>query len=291
TADTREMLAPVELAVPAMRRVVSQEGGCIIWGGTVHLSPADDVLIRIERPLDLDCVGQLVASVLSKKAAAGATDVLIDIPVGPTAKVRSVGAAKRLCSDFRAVGREVGLSVLPVLTDGTQPVGYGIGPALEARDVLAVLQCDPDAPPDLRERGLLLAGHILEMAKLVPTGGGQALAREILQDGRAWEKFQAICRAQGGMREPPTAPFARPLNATRSGRVARIDNRRLARVAKLAGAPRDSSAGLVLHARVGTLVEPGHPLLTLYAEAKGELEYAMAYATSGSEIISLEENV
>jgi thymidine phosphorylase len=291
TADTMEMLAPVDLDVPAMRRVVNQEGGCIVWGGSVHLSPADDVLIRVERPLDLDSVGQLVASVMSKKAAAGATDVLIDIPVGPTAKVRSVAAAKRLCGDFRAVGREVGLKVLPVLTDGTQPVGHGLGPALEARDVLAVLQGDPDAPPDLRERGLLLAGHILEMAELVPAGGGQALAREILQDGRAWGKFQTICRAQGGMREPPRAPFTRPMNATRAGRVIRIDNRRLARVAKLAGAPRDSSAGLVLHARVGSRVEVGQPLLTLHAEAKGELEYAMAYAMGGGEIIALGGNI
>ena len=290
TADTMEMLAPVDLDVPAMRRVVNQEGGCIVWGGTARLSPADDVLIRVERPLDLDSTGQLVASVLSKKAAAGATDVLIDIPVGPTAKVRSVAAAARLSEDFRGVGHEVGLTVLPVLTDGTQPVGHGIGPALEARDVLAVLQGDPDAPRDLRERGLLLAGHILELAKVVSPGGGEALAREILQDGRAWIKFQAICRAQGGMRQLPVAPFTRPFGASRAGRVVRIDNRRLARVAKLAGAPRDSSAGLVLHARVGNRVEPGQPLFTLHAEAKGELEYAMAYATGGGEIIALEED-
>jgi thymidine phosphorylase len=274
-----------------MRRVVDQEGGCIVWGGTARLSPADDVLIRVERPLDLDSTGQLVASVLSKKAAAGATDVLIDIPVGPTAKVRSVAAATRLSEDFRAVGHEVGLTVLPVLTDGTQPVGQGIGPALEARDVLAVLQGDPDAPRDLRERGLLLAGHILELADVVSAGGGEALAREILQDGRAWTKFQAICRAQGGMRQLPVAPFTRPFNASRTGRVVRIDNRRLARVAKLAGAPRDSSAGLVLHARVGNRVERGEPLFTLHAETKGELEYALAYATGGGEIIALGEEV
>jgi thymidine phosphorylase len=128
------------------------------------------------------------------------------------------------------------------------------------------------------------------MAEIVPTGGGPALAREILEDGRAWGKFQAICQAQGGMRELPAAPFTRPFNASRAGRVVRIDNRRLARVAKLAGAPRDSSAGLVLHARVGTLVEAGQPLFTLHAEAKGELEYAMVYATSGGEIIAIEES-
>jgi thymidine phosphorylase len=288
TADTMEMLAPVDLNIAGMRRVVEQEGGCIVWGGTARLSPADDVLIRVERPLDLDSRGQLVASVLSKKAAAGATSVLIDIPVGPTAKVRSVAAAQRLCDDFRAVGRDVGLEVLPVLTDGTQPVGRGIGPALEARDALAVLRGDPEAPPDLRERSLLLAGHILELADVVPAGGGQALAREILRDGRAWAKFQAICRAQGGMREPPVAPFSRPFNAPAEGRVTQIDNRRLARVAKLAGAPRDASAGLALHTRVGCRVERGEPLFTLHAQAQGELEYAMTYAMSGGEIVSLE---
>jgi thymidine phosphorylase len=290
TADTMETLARVDLDVAQMRRVVEQEGGCIVWGGTARLSPADDVLIRVERPLDLDSSGQLVASVLSKKAAAGATDVLIDIPVGPTAKVRTVAAAQRLCDDLRGVGQEVGLTVLPVLTDGTQPVGFGIGPVLEARDVLAVLRGDPEAPQDLRERSLLLAGHILEMAAVVSTGGGQALAREILQDGRAWTKFQAICLAQGGMRELPAAPFTRPFKASRSGHVIHIDNRRLARVAKLAGAPGEPSAGLILHARVGTRVETGDPLFTVHAEALGELEYALAYARAAGEIIGIEEN-
>jgi thymidine phosphorylase len=211
------------------------------------------VLIRVERALELDSTGQLVASVLSKKAAAGATHVLIDIPVGSTAKVRSFAAAQELCENFCAIGSEIGLQVLPVLTDGTQPIGNGIGPALEAGDALMVLQDDPNAPRDLRERSLLLAGHILELSGSVAAGGGQALAREILNDGRAWRKFQAICAAQGGMREPPRAPFTQPFCAARGGRVSRIDNRRLARVAKLAGAPHDPSAGLVLHARVGTV--------------------------------------
>jgi thymidine phosphorylase len=289
TADTMEMLAPVDLDVAGMRRVVDQEGGCIVWGGTARLSPADDVLIRIERPLDLDSRGQLGASVLSKKAAAGATRVVIDIPVGATAKVGSVAAAQRLSAQFCRVGGEVGLRVRPVLTDGTQPVGRGIGPALEARDALAVLRGDPDAPPDLRERGLLLAGHILEMAEVVPLGGGQALARETLQNGKAWAKFQSICRAQGGMREPPTAPFSRPFPARAAGRIVQIDNRRLARVAKLAGAPRDRSAGLLLQARVGNRVERGQPLFTVLAEAKGELEYALAYAASGGDILTIQE--
>lgn len=287
TADTMEMLAPVELGQAELRRVVEQEGGCIAWGGAARLSPADDVLIRVERPLDLDSTGQLVASILSKKTAAGATHVLIDLPVGPTAKIRSVAEAQRLSGHLREVGRTVGLQVLPVMTDGAQPVGRGLGPALEARDALAVLRSDPDAPPDLRERALLLAGYILELAGVVATGGGQALAREILRDGRAWGKFQAICRAQGGMREPPVAAFTRALPADCAGRVTRIDNRRLARVAKLAGAPRDPAAGLILHVRLGDAVEVRQPLFTVHAHAAGQLEYAMAYAIAQGEIITV----
>ena len=289
TADTMEMLAPVELSQSEMRRVVEQEGGCIAWGGAARLSPADDVLIRVERPLDLDSTGQLVASVLSKKLAAGATHVVVDLPVGATAKIRSVAEARRVSSHLREVGRAIGLQVLPVMTDGAQPVGRGIGPALEARDALAVLRGDPDAPPDLRERALRLAGYILELGGAVGTGGGQALAREILLDGRAWRKFQAICRAQGGIREPPIAGFTRPLAATRAGRVSRIDNRRLSRVAKLAGAPHDAAAGLLLQVRLGDAVEPGQPLFTVHAQSAGELEYALAYAATNGDIVTVGE--
>ena len=148
TADAMETVAPVDLSLSAMRRVVEQEGGCIVWGGAVRLSPADDVIIRVERPLDLDSEGQLVASVLSKKAAAGSTHVVIDIPVGPTAKVRSAEAARRLGDRLVRVGDAVGLVVDIMPGDGTQPIGRGIGPALEARDVLAVLQNDAEAPAE-----------------------------------------------------------------------------------------------------------------------------------------------
>jgi thymidine phosphorylase len=168
-------------------------------------------------------------------------------------------------------------------------VGHGIGPALEARDALLVLQGNPEGPAELRERGLLLAGYLLELAGKAAAGAGQAMAREILADGRAWRKFQALCRAQGGMREPPVAPFTRPLPAVRAGRVIRIDNRRLARVAKLAGAPHDPAAGLVLHARVGAWVEAGDPLITVHAESLGELEYALAYARQPGEIVMIED--
>jgi thymidine phosphorylase len=287
TADTMETLAPVDLDVAAMRRVVEREGGCIVWGGAVRLSPADDLLIRVERPLDLDSEGQLVASVLSKKAAAGSTHVLIDMPVGATAKVRSPAAAASLAHRLARVGEAVGLRVDCLVTDGSQPVGRGVGPALEAIDVLAVLRGAPDAPADLRVRAVSLAGRLLEIAGHAADGAGAARAHHVLDSGVAWRKFTAICEAQGGRREPHPGGFTREIAAPRRGRVTAIDNRRLARAAKLAGAPRARGAGLRLNRRLGEAAEAGEPLFTLYAEAPGELAYALEYVGRQREIVSV----
>lgn len=288
TADSMEVLAPVDLSVEQMRRVVEREGGCIVWGGNVRLSPADDLLIRVERPLDFDSDGQLVASVLSKKIAAGSTHIVIDMPVGPTAKVRSVEAARALSERLQAVASALQVHVDVHVSDGTQPVGRGIGPALEARDVLAVLRGDPAAPSDLRERALTLASRILEFAPGARPGSGAARAAEILTSGRAWRKFQAICAAQGGMREPPPVGLTRVVSAVHGGECVAIDNRRIAQVAKLAGAPNAPAAGVELHTRLGQRVDRGAPLYTVHSEAPGELDYALSYAARHPDIVQLE---
>lgn len=289
TADTMETLAPVDLDIQQIRRVVAREGGCVVWGGGVSLSPADDILIRVARPLDMDSDGQLVASVLSKKIAAGSTHVLIDIPVGHTAKVRSKESAEKLGAMLVTVGEAFGLSVTTMITDGTQPVGRGIGPALEAFDVLAVLQNRADAPQDLRQRALQLAAGVLELGGMALPGAGMSLAQATLASGAAWRKFQAICEAQGGMREPPRAAYRHDLVAQRSGRVVAVDNRRLARIAKLAGAPKAPAAGLLFQAPLGSVVEAGHTLMTIHAASPGELAYAREYADAQAGLIELEE--
>ncbi|RMF12357.1 MAG: thymidine phosphorylase family protein, partial [Alphaproteobacteria bacterium] len=247
TADTMETLTRVDLSLGEMRRVVEQEGGCMVWGGAVQLSPADDTLIRVERVLELDSEGQLVASVLSKKAAAGSSHLVLDLPVGATAKVRGAAAAASLADLLNHVAAELNLKTRILFTDGSEPVGRGVGPALEARDVLAVLQNHPDAPGDLRDRALTLAGTLLDLLENTEPGLGRQKAAETLFSGRAWDKFQAICRAQGGLKEPPLAPHQRPFMAPIGGIVSAIDNRRLAKLAKLAGAPDDPAAGLTLH--------------------------------------------
>lgn len=289
TADTMETMTEVDLTLDDIRRVVRQEGGCIAWGGSVQLSPTDDIFIRIERALDIDASGQMVASILSKKLAAGASHVVVDLPHGPTAKVRTTQDAYTLAGTMVAVGERLGLRIEPVITDGSQPVGRGIGPALEAHDLLAVLRGDDDAPADLAERSVLLAGRILEISGEVPRGKGESTARQILADGRAWTKFRAICEAQGGFREPPRASHSHDIVADRDGVVASIDNRRIANVAKLAGAPLAPAAGIWFDAPIGRQVTAGDLLFTVHAESPGELRYALEYLSHHPEIVRVED--
>ena len=252
------------------------------------MSPADDILISVERQLDIDSEGQLIASVLSKKAAAGSTHVVIDIPVGPTAKIRSMDTANQLADIMVTVGRNIGMNIRAIITDGEQPVGRGIGPALEARDVLSVLQGEPAAPADLRERSLMLAGELLELSGKVPGNNGYKEASAILDKGLAWKKFKAICESQGGLRELPAAEHRFEVTADREGLITEIDNRKLALVAKLAGAPIAPAAGIDLHVKKGTAVYKGQPLFTLHAEAPGELDYALDYITRQKYILHIE---
>ncbi len=288
TADTMEVLTPVDLDITALQDVVEKEGGCLAWGGAMHLSPADDIFIRIEHELDIDTEGQLIASILSKKIAAGSTHVIIDIPIGPTAKIRTQEAAQHLATRLTETATSFGLTIRCLFTDGSQPVGRGIGPSLEARDVLSVLRCEPTAPRDLRERAAFIAGAVLEIGGVVLTGSGMQVALETIDNGMAWAKFQRICVAQGGMREPESAQYIEPLIAPVSGRVISIDNRKLARTAKLAGAPERSLAGAYLEVRLGDQVVKGKTLLSIHAETQAEMEYALAYLRDAGEIVEIQ---
>lgn len=288
TADTMETMTNVDLSMEKIKEVVTQQGGCIAWGGAVALSPADDVLIKVEKALDVDSEGQMIASVLSKKAAAGSTHVVIDIPIGKTAKVRTEEDAQKLKYYFIVVGQAIGLKVQVLITDGTQPVGRGIGPALEALDVLSVLRNEEQAPADLKERAALIAGTVLELAGHSDIGKGKKDAFHILESGQAYAKFMAICRAQGGFKNPKTGNLQHQVLAEKNGKVVEIDNRRLAKIAKLSGAPSDAGAGVLYLAPLGKQLVEGEPLFTIYAESKGELAYALKYLKSQKDIVKIQ---
>ena len=266
TADTMEVLARVDLSIEAIRDIVAAEKGCLVWGGHVKLSPADDVLISVERPLNIDAPGQLVASILSKKVAAGAKRLVIDVPVGPSAKVRSDAAAIELRKLFDYVGRAIDLPLEVVVTDGSAPIGRGIGPVLEARDVMKVLENAPDAPADLRERALLLAGRILDFDPALRGGAGLARARELLESGAALAKMERLIAAQGKPAQAAVlGPLTREVLAPEDGIVAALDCYRLARLARFAGAPADKGAGIDLLKGVGDSVDQGEPVYRIHA--------------------------
>jgi len=279
TADTMEVLARVDVGSDEMREIVAAEGGCLVWGGHVNLSPADDVLISVERPLSLDTPEQMVASILSKKLAAGVTHLVVDLPVGPTAKLRDRASFVRLRKLFEYISDEVGLNTVVVATDGSQPVGRGIGPWLEARDAMQVLEGNPSAPSDLKERAVLLAGHVLEFDPALRGGRGIVRARELLESGAALAKMRRVMAAQGPAPEAThAAALTRDVLAPRAGVVTAIDCLRLARIARLAGAPMDKGAGVDLFKKIGDPVQQGEPLYRIHAGFEADFRFAVRFA-------------
>jgi thymidine phosphorylase len=275
TADTMSVLARVDLTPEEMHAVVNKTHACLAWGGNARLAPADDILISVERPLGIDYEGQMIASILSKKLAAGSTHLLIDIPVGPTAKVRHMNQALRLRKLFEFTGDRLGLHLEVVISDGSQPIGRGIGPALEARDVMQVLENKREAPDDLRQKALYLAGRVLEFDPDVRGGQGYHLARDILESGRALKKMQQIIEAQGAADPiPAKAPLNQEITADSDGYVTAIDNFQMARIARLAGAPMDLNAGVDLYRKLGDPVKKGEPLYRIQAEFPADFDFA-----------------
>ncbi len=278
TADTMAVLANVELPFDQLSKIVHDHRACLAWGGTADLSPADDVLISVERPLSLDSPAQMVASILSKKIAAGSTHLVLDIPIGPTAKVRSMPEAQKLRQLFEYVASRMKLSLDVVITDGRQPIGFGIGPVLEARDVMRVLENDPRGPNDLRQKALRLAGRLIECNPDVRGGDGFAIARDILDSGRALASMNAIIKAQGARpfnhNQPQLGALTFDVLAAASGVVTGIDNFHIARVARFAGAPKVESAGVDLMRKLGDVVKAGDVLYRVHAEFSSDLEFA-----------------
>ncbi len=277
TADTMECLARVELSEEKIKKVVKKTGACIVHGGSMNLAPADDKIIEVENPLSIDAEGQLLASVMAKKHSVSARYVLTDVPMGKSTKAPTRAKAEHLRKMFELIGRKLGMKVKVIITDGSHPIGNGIGPLLEAQDVLKVLQHTEDAPQDLRKKSLFMAGILLEMAGKCRQRQGLKAATEILESGKAWKKMKEIIKAQGVVKLPALGGERFHVRSSRIGRVREIDNDAIAKIARVAGAPIDKGAGIYLHKKLHDLVKKNDILYTIYAESAFNLNQAREF--------------
>ena len=279
TADTMEVLAPVSLSSAAVRAVVKKTGGCLIWGGGLSIAPADDIIIRVSRPLSLEPYDKMIVSILAKKVAMGVQYLIIDLPYGPDTKIPNLATAKEVERRFTTVGAAFNMKIKVKFDRATQPIGQGIGPALEARDVLRVLQQKGNRPRDLEKKAIGLAAELLEMSGSCRKGQGQRIAAETLHSGRAWKKMQQIIAAQGGNANIDSDEVALGaqtfrLVADKAGKVVGINNRAIDEIARTLGAPDHKLGGIYLHQKIGRRVARGDKILTLYSYSADRIALA-----------------
>lgn len=283
TADTMEVLAPVDFPPGKIKKIVEKVKGCIVWAGHLGLAPADDVIIQVERPLAIESFDKIIVSVMAKKVAVGSTYVVIDIPWGPFMKVRHKKDSHLVAKKFHFLAEKFKLKLTVEINHTLQPGGYGVGPVLETDDVLAVLERAADRPRKLEQRALGLAEKLLELCYKDSPGkqkiDGYKKALELLDSGKALDKLREIVQAQGG--DPD---FSRDklrfgehryeLKAKKSGKISAIDTKKINAVARILGSPEDKAAGVKLSRRLGDKVGKGDILSILYSSDRYRLKEA-----------------
>ncbi|VVB56016.1 AMP phosphorylase [uncultured archaeon] len=289
TADLMEVLAPVEFTADEIKTMTEKVGGVIVWGGATNIAPADDKLIRAEYPLSIDPRSQLLASIMAKKGAVGADCVVIDIPVGSGTKIHSMEEGKKLARDLIDLGERLGMSVECAMTYGASPVGRTIGPAIEVREALKVLET-MQGPNSLIEKSTGLAGILLEMGGVATRGRGKEMAMETLRSGKAFEKLKQIIEVQGGNpnivhTDIKPGEHRGELMSPADGYVIEFDNKRIVELARIAGAPADNGAGVWIHRKKGEMVKKGEPLITIFADKSWKLTNALKTAEKDYPII------
>jgi AMP phosphorylase len=270
TADMMEVLCPVSFPLNDIKRIVRKHKGCLVWGGGLKMAPADDKVIKVNRPLALESYDKMIVSIMAKKVATGVDYLVLDVPVGESCKVPTMKDAKYIESKFKLLAKKFNMKVDVVATPAKQPVGRGIGPALEARDVLRVMQQHKFRPLDLENKSCKLAGRLLELKGYCRKGKGMKIAKEQIKNGQAWKKLNDILIAQGGKKDINSEEVMQEINryeihAKKTGKIDFVDNEAINEVCMNLGAPIDKYAGIHTHVNFGQKVKKGQKLFTMYA--------------------------
>jgi putative thymidine phosphorylase len=282
TADDMEVLAPVELTEKQIYEVVNKTNGCIVWGGSFKIAPADDIIIQVEKPLMFESFDKILVSIMAKKIAFGSNHVVIDVPYGKSVKVHNLKDAQYIKTKFLFLAKEFKINMRVLIHKTDEPAGKGIGPALEIRESLRVLEQTKDRPLDLETRALNLSANLLEICledspvelqKSIKEiyGSPYDWALDLLQSGRALEKLKQIIDAQGGnpnvkSSELEIGQYSLEEKADKAGVVLELNSKNITNIAKILGAPKQKGAGIYLNKKIGESFAKGEVLYTLFSQ-------------------------
>lgn len=277
TADCMEVLSKVTFTKSQIEKIVKKTNGCIVWGGSFKIAPADDVLIDVEEPLAFESFDKVLVSVMAKKIAFGASHVVIDLPYGKTVKVHTREDCEILERKFNFLAKKFGIHLETFIHKVDEPAAPGIGPVLEAKDALKVLEQDEARSIDLEERAIDLCSILMELClegkKLPePYKNTKEWAYDLLRSGVAHEKMKDIIQAQGGdpfieSKDLKPAENKGYVRAEKRGVITLVHNKNISLIAKLLGAPEKKNAGMLLKKRLGEKVEKDEELAVLYANS------------------------
>jgi AMP phosphorylase len=276
-----EVLARVDFSKEEIYEIVKKTGGCIVWGGSVHIAPADDEIIKVESPLMFESFDKVLVSIMAKKIAFGSNHVVIDLPYGEYVKVHNHKDAEELAGKFRDLAKKFAIKMHVNVHRTQEPAGKGIGPLLETREALKVLEQLPERPLDLEEKALDLAGMLLDLCLEDSTlgvqeqvkkdyGSGREWAKSILVSGQAMIKMREIIKAQEGDPNVTSSKLIPgrhilEVEANKSGKIKEISSKNASVIAKILGCPKEKRAGMYLEKKIGDTTTKGELLFTLYA--------------------------
>ncbi len=276
TADAMSVLAPVSLKVGEVEKVIKKTNACLVWGGAGELAAADDRLIKVRYSLHLDPSSFIISSILAKKLAESINFFLLDIPVGRGAKIEKIAEGRKLAREFEKISKNLKINMKSIITNGASPLSSYIGPALEAKRVLEILEGKAAEP--LLEKSITLSSKILSAAKKTRYAEARSIVKKQIKNKKALDKLMEIIVAQGGKEisseEVEIGKYRKKIESKVAGRIKHIDNRNISKICRMLGAPFDKKAGMILCKKKGEKVERGEILFELISDSKERIENA-----------------
>src|SRR3989338_376664 len=282
TADVMEVLAPVTLTLPKLKSVVEKTNGCVVWNGAMGLAPADDIIIHLEEPLAFESFDKIIVSIMAKKVAVSTNHLILDIPVGPTMKIRHFHDADKVARKFKKLGERFNIHVETDVNETFEPAARGIGPMLEAKDVFNVLEQKRDRPLKLENKALRLAGRLLQMCYKDANinKDGEEEAKKVLFEGKALKKFIEIIKEQGGQPDVSSSSLVmqshkHEIESNYGGRIHKINNYNINTLARILGSPHDMQAGIYFLKKLDEAVHKKKDFIIFFLFHKYRLKEAI----------------